>query len=312
MQTQDTSRLKDKIISRIRMKGPSLPVHIAKEIETDTLFASAFLSELISEKRLKLSNVKVGNSPLYFIPGQEHLLENFGQHLKSKEKEAFELLKGKKMLRDSDQPPAIRVALREIKDFAIPFKKDDEFYWRYLTISDQELVEKIRDENPLIREVKKQFEEKEKEVEVKKEPVLKKPKEEPLEIKEEVKRVVKKIVKAIELTPSKKPIKKTVQKEEGTFFNRVKEYLLEKSMAITDIEGVSKNTLVLKVKTSQGEKLIVAYDKKRISEADIVKAHRKAAEAGLKYTILSFGGPLKKLKDFIEAIKDLEGIRKIE
>ncbi|MEK6845079.1 MAG: hypothetical protein AABX44_02380, partial [Nanoarchaeota archaeon] len=143
MSQQDHLQVKEKIISFIKMKGPNLPVHIGKEINTNILFTSAFLSELTSEKRLKVSNLKVGNSSLYFLSGQEPLLEGFSQHLKSKEKDALELLKQKRVLKDSEQHPAIRVALQGIKDFAIPFKKDDQIYWKYLTVSDQELINKI-------------------------------------------------------------------------------------------------------------------------------------------------------------------------
>src|SRR3989338_2910093 len=146
---QDHLQVKEKIISFIKMRGPSLPVHIGKEINTNILFTSAFLSELISEKRLKISNLKVGNSSLYFIAGQEPRLEEFSQHLKSKEKEAFELLKQKRILKDSEQHPAIRVALREIKDFAIPFKKNGELYWKYLKVSDMELIELMKNEIPV-------------------------------------------------------------------------------------------------------------------------------------------------------------------
>src|SRR3989344_3816645 len=149
---QDHLQVKERIVSFIKIKGPSLPVHIGKEINASILFTSAFLSELISEKRLKISNLNVGNSHLYFIPGNEPLLEGFSQHLRSKEKDAFELLKQKRILRDSEQHPAIRVALREIKDFAIPFKKDDQFYWKYLMVSDQELIKKM---NEFIEAVKK-------------------------------------------------------------------------------------------------------------------------------------------------------------
>ena len=39
---QDASALKDKIVSSLKQKGPSLPVHIAKEIGLSILFASAF------------------------------------------------------------------------------------------------------------------------------------------------------------------------------------------------------------------------------------------------------------------------------
>ena len=96
MPTQDTSKIKEKIIFTLRRRGPCLPVHIANEIQTSILFASAFLSELVSEKKIKMSYMKVGSSPIYFIPGQERHLERFSEHLKSKEKEAFLLLRERK------------------------------------------------------------------------------------------------------------------------------------------------------------------------------------------------------------------------
>lgn len=133
MPAQDTSKIKEKILLTLRRRGPCLPVHIASEIEMSILFASAFLSELVSEKKIRMSYMKVGSSPLYLIPGQEYLLERFAQYLRSKEKDAFELLRNNKFLVDSKQDPAIRVALRSIKDFAIPFKEGDEIVWRYHT-----------------------------------------------------------------------------------------------------------------------------------------------------------------------------------
>ena len=144
MSTQNTIPVKEKIISIFKRRGPSLPIHIARETELSILFASAFLSELLAEKKIKISNMRVGSSPIYFIPGQEFMLEKFSEFLKSKEKEAFLLLKEEKFLKDSKQEPAIRVALRELKDFAIPFKKDEEIYWRYFNVPESEF-EKVEE-----------------------------------------------------------------------------------------------------------------------------------------------------------------------
>jgi len=140
MSIQNNLNLKEKILSILQKRGPSLPVHIAKEIDLSMLFASAFLSELVSEKKIKISNMKIGNSPIYFLPGQESMLEKFSQYLKSKEKEAFILLKEKKFLKDKNQDPAIRIALRTIKDFAIAFKKNEEIIWRFFTVSETEFI----------------------------------------------------------------------------------------------------------------------------------------------------------------------------
>ena len=272
MPTQDTSQLKEKILSTLRKRGPSLPVHIAGEIEMSALFASAFLSELFSEKRIKISNMKVGNSPLYFLSGQEPMLERFSQHLKSKEKDAFILLKEKKFLKDDEQEPAIRVALRAIKDFAIPFKKDEQIIWRYLTVPEVELKEKSK-------KIKK--------IEEKLDIFDKKPK--------------KKIIR-----------KKVSQKRNDKFFNRVKEFLSEKFIEIEDIESFNKNELILRVKVRGEEKLLVAYNKKRINENDLIKADKKASELNLSYIVLSLGRPLKKLNNLIDAVKNLSVIEKIE
>lgn len=294
MPQEDHLQVKEKIISFIKIRGPSLPVHIAKEINNSILFTSAFLSELISEKRLKISKLNVGNSSLYFIPGQESLLENFSHHLKNKEKEAFELLKQKRILKDSEQPPAIRVAIREIKDFAIPFKKEEQIYWKYLTVSDQELINKIKDETPII---KKQFEnEKKPEIKLEKEPSK-------IEIKPFSLKTKKKVEKIKEKTSGKKGDK---------FFNKVKEFLSKKSIEIIDIEDASKDNLILKVKIKDKEKLLVAYNKKKVNESDIIKAYKKSSELNFEYIILSLGEPNKKMNEFIKAVKNLEGIEKIE
>ena len=305
MPQEDHLQVKEKIISFIGMRGPSLPVHIGKEINTSILFTSAFLSELISEKRLKISSLKVGNSSLYFIPGQEPLLEGFAQYLKSKEKDAFELLKQKKILRDSEQHPAIRVALQGIKDFAIPFKKDGQIYWKYLMVSDQELINKIK-EIPVIKEAKKQFEAEDKIVEKRTE----------IKIGNEEKRSKIEMVQLYSVKTKNKELKKikekTSVKKGDKFFDKVKEFLSKKSIEILDIDGFNKSDLTLKIKINKEEKLLIAYDKKKIDEKDIINAYKKASKLKLNFLILSLGEPNKKLNEFIEAIKNLEAIGKIE
>ena len=164
---KDTSQIKEKIIQTLRIKGPTIPVRISKEIDQTPLFTSAFLSELLSEKKLKTSNLRVGSSPVYFLSGQEFQLENFSEHLKSKEKEAFQLIKEKQFLKDSELEPAIRVAMREIKDFAIPFEKDNQLYWKYLTAKESNFenkkseIKKDKSEIPksIIQDIQKQQDE---------------------------------------------------------------------------------------------------------------------------------------------------------
>lgn len=270
MSENSALEIKEKIIHLFKNKGPCLPVNVAKETGLSILFASAFLSEFLAEKKIKISNMKVGTSPVYFMPGQEKMLENFSEHLKSKEQEAFILLKEKKILKDSEQQPAIRVALREIKDFAIAFKKNEEIYWRYFT-----------EEEPEIKATPKKIIEKEL-------PIFDK----------EIKKTKK--------TKKKKSVK------ENKFFNIVREFLSEKNIGILEVLIFSKNELILKIKTGYEEKILIAYNKKRVSEKDIIKANKKASEFNLPYIILSLGEPLKKTNELIAALRNLSSMEKLQ
>lgn len=302
---QDAIQTKEKIISLLRMNGPSLPVHIAKGTGLSILFASAFLSELFYEKKIRISDMKVGNSPLYLLPGQEPQLERFFQYLKSKEKEAFLLLKEKRFLKDDEQQPAIRVAIREIKDFAIPFQREEEIYWRYFTVSEEEFNKK---EKPVI-------------VEIIKEIVQEGSEEDKLVVRrsgegggtKEDLNIFDKEEREIKKSEKKKTLRKrSSKKHDEQFFNRIKEFLSEKNIEIIDIQSFNKNDLVLKIKDNHKEKLLIAYNKKRIISSDLMKAYKKSLEANLPYMILSLGEPARSLKELISAIKELSEINKVE
>ena len=148
----------NKIVQILEEKGPSLPIQLAKEIGMSSLFISAFLSELTNEKRIKVSHLKMGGSPLYYLQDQEEQLEKFHKYLHPKEAEAFILLKTNKILKDSEQEPAIRVALRSIRDFSVGFKKNEEIYWKYILIPESDINEilspkQIKKEIPIKQEI---------------------------------------------------------------------------------------------------------------------------------------------------------------
>jgi len=298
---QDTSEIKRKIMQSIERRGPSIPITISKDIDLSILFTSAFLSELVSEKKLKTSHLRVGSSPVYFLQDQKGKLEEFSKYLKSKEKEAFILIQEKKILNDKLQDPAIRVALRFIKDFAIPFKKNDELLWRYFKNPELENTETIQKQeiqnNP---EEEKVIDEKPKEI-ITKEKLNIFDKNQEEKPKEYEKIIKKKITK-----------KKISQKSNEKFFNKVKEFLISKNIEILDIEAFNKNDLTLKIKHDNSEKILIAYNKKRITETDILKAYKKSQDVNLKYIIYSLGEPTKKMMNFISAIKEMDKIEKIE
>ncbi|MCK5043851.1 hypothetical protein KAR52_02515 [Candidatus Pacearchaeota archaeon] len=291
MSVQNALDTKTKILSIIQRRGPSLPVHITKEIGLNMLFTSAFLSELASEKKIIISNMKVGNSPVYFIHRQEPMLERFAQYLNSKEKEAFFLLKEKKFLKDRIQDPAIRVALREIKDFAISFKKNEEIFWRFFTIPESEFEVKEPE--------KKIF------------PI---PKQDNPEIKQETK----------ELEIFDKPLKKippeikskSKKKEKSEFVINLLNFVKENNIELLEEIEFKKREFsgIAQINTSLGltKILIIGKDKKKITENDLQIAIQKC-HANKKIVLLLSSGELdKKAVKFLEEYKDILKFLKIK
>ncbi len=306
---QDHAQTKERIIRFLRIKGPSIPVYIAKEISQSILFTSAFLSELLGDKKIKTSNLRVGSSPVYFIPGQEFQLEKYSEYVKGKEKEALLLLKEKKFLEDLTQQPAIRVALRQIKDFAIPFKKNDKIYWRYFKVNendfenkDKTIVEKD------IKEIEKKEDEEEKEIDI----FDKKPKEVKDKPKEDIKEEKPRTVSRKKATKKKITKKKSNSKASEKFFNRIKDFLSKKDIEIIEIESFGSDYIVLKINEEREEKILIAYNKKRMTEKDFFNAHKKIKESNLKYILLAGGDLPKKITSFIDAVKNLERAEKFE
>lgn len=295
--------IKQKIISFIGIRGPVLPVHAAKETGISMLFASAFLSELVSEKTLKISNMKVGGSPLYFLPGQESRLESFYNYLPGKEKEAFMLLKIKKILQDNKQEPAIRVALRSIKDFAFPFKLDSdiEIFWRFFTLPEQEAMKEVQiiklRENQIIK-VEKPAEK----------PEVKLPEE-----KTEVKPERKEKQQLIEVKPI---IKKKKEKEKPLeFLNDVKEFLIRKDIELLQEIFYDKKEVIAKIRINSdlGKMifLLIARNKKKVSESDLISAYQKAINEKMPCYFLSRGDFSDKTTKNIEQFKNLIKFDKI-
>lgn len=136
--------VKDKIIGFLDEKGPNLPIPVAKSLNIQTMLASAVLSELISEKRIAISNLRIGNSPLYYLPGQEAKLEPFSNNLNGVEKDACNKLKENQILVDEELEPVTRVALRHAKDFAFSFQEDSKLIWRYFLVKEFDAKEIFR------------------------------------------------------------------------------------------------------------------------------------------------------------------------
>jgi len=278
----DVQEKKNKIISFLRIAGPSLPVRIAKTIEMEPVFTSAILSELLDSKQIKTSNMRVGSSPLYLIPGQEQKLEDHTENLKSIEQEALLKLKQNKTLTDENEEPSIRVALRNIKDFAIPFKQQDKIIWKYAFTS----------EKP---EPQKQIE-----------PIFKTPQDTSTS---KAQLPAKRSTSEAIYQRSDLPAKRSIP---PSFLKKIENFLEKQNTEIISIEEVDKKKVIAKIKSESGTTLLFAFNKKRITEDELMKCYKKAKISNLTYSIITLGEPTKKMNETIDAYKKLIKIDKLK
>ena len=306
---ENIPEVKKHILSILKVKGPSLPVQIASEVKINSLFVGAILSELGNNKLLKISNMKVGGSPLYYLQGQETGLEKFHSYLDGKEKETFLLLKQKKILEDKTQLPAIRVALRNLKDFSISFTKDNEIWWRFHTATEEEIKELLEPKKEEVKELPTK-------VEIKKEPV---------KIVEEV--IPKtEIVKEIKKEPNKpqmQPIKiesnkqlniglksdkqekQQMPKEKPEFALQIINLLKQNKIEILEEKEVKKRefSCIIKINSDLGKikLLCIAKDKKSITENDLKLILQQAQTLKMPALVLFPGEINKKALEYAES-----------
>jgi DNA-binding Lrp family transcriptional regulator len=302
------SEIKRKILSHIERNGPSLPVAISREVGISSLFSSAFLSELLEDESIKISKMKVGGSPLYFLPQQHPMLENFSRYLPEKEKEALHLLKERKVLKDIEQEPAIRIALRSLKDFASPIVIEQnnakEVYWRYVMTNENEAKHLISESIAEILQPARR------EIQISQPVVLKH--DSHVQVVPGIQKLVPRLdIFNKEPVRTEKPVKAEKIKKEK-FSDEVKAFLEKRNMRILEIDKLDKKEVTAKIKLGEKEVLLYAVDKKRVDESDLIKAHKKSQLMGISYFILTRGETTKKLKDAIDAYKNLERIEKIE
>ena len=292
---QNVNASKEKIIAIIQQRGPSFPVQIARAINVTPLFTSVFLSELHEDGKLKMSNMKIGSSSLYYLQGQEAMLENFIEHLNQREKEAFWLIKKEKVLEDEKQNPIIRVALREIKDFALPFKirteEAEKVFWKYHLLSDDNFDKRIMRILSPKEEIEREQKEKEKMEEQENEEKVKEQIEEP------------------------KTKVKTNKKIVSDFAEKIKDYLAAKDVEILSSILEKKKEFTAKIRTDtpfgKQEFYLIAKEKKKINETDLALALQKAQSEKMLALIISPGEIDKKASPYLKEWRNLIKFEKV-
>ncbi|MFH1210510.1 MAG: hypothetical protein V1645_01205 [archaeon] len=245
-------KLRDDALNFVRSKGPVLPVHVGERFGFNSIIASAVLSDLVSNGLVKLSNTKIGGSPVYFVPGQEPKLQGLYKYLGEKPRKIYDMLRDSKVLRDKVLEPWQRVAVREIKDFSVMlrvnYSGNEEIFWKWYITSDEEakgLIAEIIRGDVLPPEPKKEEKVVEK-VEEKPDPVPEPVKEvaKPVEeVKEEVEEddpveeVVKEIPKFVDRS---KKVKR--QKSSIDFYQLVRNYFTDSRIKVLEENIVRRNT----------------------------------------------------------------------
>lgn len=285
-----------------------LPSDLNSELKTDTMIVGAFLSDLVASKKIKISNAKIGGSPVYYLESQRSKLERLYQYLNEKDRRAYDDLKKEGVLYDEEQSPLVKTCLRQIKDFAFPlkvtFKEKEHLFWKWHLLSDEDAKIKIKDllsklypeqkKTPSnIEPVKVQTKVQESPTEKKKISVTASP------TKPEEKKLASEII-------IQKPVQQTLQGlPDDAFLEDVKRYLETLQIKIINAEIVKKKSecnLFVIVPSHIGELQYYckAKKKKRSNEGDIAAAFVEGQLRGLPVIYVSPGDIPKKLKEQLD------------
>jgi hypothetical protein len=291
------NKTKESILAYIASRGPSLPVTIASELRVPPLFISAFLSELYHEEKVLMSHLKVGTTSLYLISGQEPQLENFIQHLNSREREAFHIIKQKKRVKEADLSPVHRVAIREIHDFAKPIQIEGQPAWEYMYAAPEEIpraqlqaVAPVPEIAQQVKKIEQNIETIETEIKVQEKPKKKKaitsqkpPQDKPFS-----------------LSLSSTPFQHTQQS--SPFAESVQAALEKMGCTIHALVKADKKEATFKV-AMQGPHsiqsyLVIAKDKKKLKEEELQEALQEAHTQRLLCLVMARGDLDKKTAQF--------------
>lgn len=326
------------ILKIVHLRGPIIPNELKKIIKAgDTILLGAMLSELAIEGKVKITNTKVGSSPAYYTPGTEPRLENLMKYLNEKDRKTAEYLRQKKVLKDSDQSPLVRVSLRNIKDYAKPLevsiKGQREIYWKWYMTPVKEAQELILkqvkpEKKPLPKAPIKTEIKKEKALQVHEATESKKdsgpPKTKSLGAKDESLSISAKLKEQLKIKKSLKPEeeKQEVQKELGitreeleqekdVFFKKIKEYLYNNDIDIIDYKIIRKKSdielsVAVPSRIGSQEYYCKAKSKKKINDGDLSSAYVSGQAKKLPVIFITTGELTKKAKEML--IKDFKGM----
>ncbi|MFC1648744.1 hypothetical protein ACFL1B_04770 [Nanoarchaeota archaeon] len=269
----------EEVLRVVQARGPIIPNEIRKLIGSDTITIGALLSELSIAKKIRISKTKIGGSPFYYTEEQKAKLQDLSKHLNDKQQRTFEMLRQKKVLRDSKQEPVVRLSLRDIKDFAKPLEVNTpdgvEVFWKWYLTSNEEAEQLIRAQLNIGK------------------PSKPAPQPKPTMQKE-----AKPVQKTLASAPSKP--KKIIEKDD--FYRKVTNYFTKKNIEILEEEVIrtgSELDFIVKVPSSIGtqEYYCKAKSKKKSNDGDLSSAYLKGQMRKLPVLYLTTGEVTKKAEE---------------
>ena len=303
----EENKATDKVLRIVKAKGPVIPTDVSKEMGVTTILASAMLSELVSGHQLRISSLKMGGTPFYYAPGQEEKLQNYTKYLHEQEKKAYDVLKSKLVLRDRNLEPVVRVALRQIKDFAVPLnvrnKEDVETFWKWYLASNEDaepLIRKILgvEEKPAEEAPSEKVESAEAEKDAKPSETEKPPEPPPQKDSREKAREQKK-------SATEKPAaEKTAKKPQGDFLGKVTGYFSSNGIEVLESfpdKRKREAEFVIKVPSSVGtvKHFCKAKDKKNCNDGDLSTAYVQGQAKNLPVLFLTTGKLTKRAEEML-------------
>ncbi|MFH2021131.1 MAG: hypothetical protein ABIJ34_06955 [archaeon] len=294
---------KDQVLSIVKENGPLIPRDVVKIVGGDTFITGAVLSTLVDSKAVRMSHAKIGGTPVYYVVGQEPKLEKLYQYLNEKDKKAYDVLKENKIIRDIDCDPLLRVALRNIRDFAKPLEvqigESKEVFWKWHLFTNEESEPIIRQiitgktpDKSIQREIAipeiaippiEKIKEEEKPIPK----ISEKPKERPKEIQEKIGQEEK---------------SKEFINIEDDFYSRIQKIFKDKGIVILETQIIRKKSdieMIINIPTPVGamKYFCKARDKKKSNDKDLSSIYVQSQVKKMPTLYITTGDLTKKAEE---------------
>jgi hypothetical protein len=276
-----------KIVKFLSENGPSHPIQVGKVLNKDSFMTSAILSEVLSKGSVKKSKKNVGNTPIFYLEGQEDkAMKILEDSLNLIERKILKSFRERKVVADQEVTVQERFVLQNLTDFVVPLNVKangkEMTIWKVVGVSNDLVADLFK--KTTVREPVKRVEAVKRVLE----PVRQQPEPEQSIFADEFKR---------EKSPKQSP-----KSDLGDFELEVQKKIQEMGGEIVEQEVVRKGSelnIVAKFTNPFEHKCFIkARGKKRISNSDLSMAYTEGADRKMPVVLLTYGKLSKKSKEY--------------